>query len=48
MDLDKEVTIRLNGAEKFRGKPVRRLSVLAATAAEKRDPEMLFVAKVGL
>ena len=48
VDLDKEVTIRLNGAEKFRGKPVRRLSVLAATAAEKRDPEMLFVAKVGL
>ncbi|MBI3820146.1 MAG: hypothetical protein HY286_15740 [Planctomycetes bacterium] len=48
VDLDKEITIKLNGQEKFKGKPVRSLAVMALTAAERRDSEMLFVARVKL
>jgi hypothetical protein len=47
-NLDKEWTVTLNGAEKFRGSVRRSLPVLARSAVERRDPEMLFVASIRL
>ncbi|MFN0205270.1 MAG: hypothetical protein ACKVS6_03020 [Planctomycetota bacterium] len=48
VDLEKEVTIRVNGAVKFNGKIPRSLATMALTAVERRDPEMLFTARVKL
>lgn len=48
VDLDKEITIKLNGAEKFKGKVERSLAVMAQTAVERRDAEMIFCARVKL
>lgn len=48
VDLEKDVVIKLNGEEKFRGRVARSLAVLAMTALERRDPEMLFSARVKL
>jgi predicted esterase len=47
-DLDKEVVVRLNGKEVYRGKPVRSLAAMALTAIERRDPEMLFCCRIKL
>lgn len=48
VDMDKEIVIVVNGQEKFRGVPLRSLAVMVQTAAERRDPEMIFSARVKL
>ncbi len=47
-DLDKELVVKVNGREAFRGKVARCLDAMLLTAAERSDREMLFVARVRL
>ena len=46
VDFGKEVVVRVNGAEKFRGRIAPSLATMLLTAAERNDPEMLFLARV--
>lgn len=48
VDLGREVVIRVEGKEVFRGKVPLTLSTLLMTAAERNDPELLFPARVDL
>jgi pimeloyl-ACP methyl ester carboxylesterase len=45
LDIDKDVTVTLEGKEVFRGKPVRTLSTLVITA-ERNDVDLSFSARV--
>ncbi|MGH7149309.1 MAG: hypothetical protein ACREIU_01360, partial [Planctomycetota bacterium] len=47
-DFSKEVLVRVNGSERFRGKVAPSLATMLLTAAERNDPEMLFPARVRL
>ena len=47
LDLEKEVVVRLAGAEVFRGKPARTLATVVKTAL-RGDPELVFAARVPL
>jgi hypothetical protein len=45
-DLDREVVVRLNGKETFRGVPKRSLRTMTRTAVERADPAYVFLAEV--
>ena len=45
-DLGKEVVVRVDGKETFRGVPKPSLTTMVRCAVERNDPEMLFVAEV--
>ncbi|HET6204447.1 MAG TPA: alpha/beta hydrolase-fold protein [Planctomycetota bacterium] len=47
-DFGKEVVVRVNGTEKFRARVAPSLATMLLTAAERNDPEMLFLARVAL
>ncbi len=45
-NLDKPVTVNYLGKEIFRGKLKRRASVIRKTAAERKDPDLIFSAEI--
>jgi len=48
VDLSREVVVREGGEERFRGKVPLTLSTMLLTAVERRDPELIFPARIDL
>ncbi len=48
VDLAREVVIRVDGAERYRGVPTLSLATLVRTAEEREDPRYVFAAQVGV